>query len=77
MLKGSQVGGVVKIILALALYFFATSHSPHTNFWGRLNHLNDRVLSEPAYDVIMILSALLGIVGAVNLFNSFQNKAKR
>jgi hypothetical protein len=72
MLKGSQISGVVKIVIAAILYFFANAHSPNMGFGEMLTHLNGWILSEPAYYSIMTLAALSAIVGAVNIFNGFK-----
>jgi hypothetical protein len=72
MVKKSQVKGIVLILVAIGLYFFAQEHNPNMGFGDMLRHLDGWRMSKPVYYLVMISAALLGVVGAVSVFNGFQ-----
>ena len=67
-----QIEGVVKIVIAIILCIFATAHSPHMGFGQMLQNFNGWVFSEPVYYLILGLSIILGILGVINILNSFK-----
>lgn len=64
---GKIVGGVVWTSLGLFTYLWASRHSPNIGFGEMLMKAaqdpNQYILKEPAYSVIMVVAAGLGLLG--------------
>ena len=71
-MKKSQISGALMILAAVGLYLFANAHSPNMGFGEMLTHLDGWMLNKPVYYGVLILAAVLGVFGAINIVNSFQ-----
>ena len=69
--SGMQAGGVLCIAGAVALGLWARSHSPHMGFMEMANKMDSYILQENVYNVMIIIAALLGLMGIINLVKSF------
>lgn len=59
--------GVVNIIIGLAIYLWASSHSPHMDFGEMLMKYDSYIIKEPIYTIIILIAAALGLGGLIIL----------
>ena len=69
---GMIAGGVVLIILGLAIFFWAKEHSPHMGFGQMLMRLDSWVFKPSVYNAVLVVCALLGLLGIASLVRGLQ-----
>lgn len=69
---GSIAGGLVAVVIALAIALWAHSHSPHMGFGEMLMNWDSYIIKEPFYSIIMMIAATSGIAGIVAVVRGVQ-----
>jgi hypothetical protein len=75
---GRIITGIVCALSGLSIYLWASSHSPHMDFGAMLmNGLDNYIIKEPAYSVIILIAAGLGLTGIALLIAGAVNGARK
>jgi hypothetical protein len=75
---GVIVIGVIWTLLGLFIYLWASRHSPYMDFGGMLmGGLDNYIIKEPAYSVIVLIAAVLGLLGIVQLVLGLAAEVKK
>lgn len=76
-LSGSIGGGIVWALVGLFIYLWASRHSPYNPLGAMMaGGLENYVLKEPFYTVILLVAAGLGLLGISQLVLGLINRAK-
>lgn len=70
--SGQTIGGVLAIVAAIGIYFWAHAHSPHMGFGEMLANYDGWVIREPFYSIAMIVAVLVAIIGGINIYRGLQ-----
>ena len=73
---GKILKGVVFILLGLIIWLWVRGHSPHMDFGEMLSNMDNWMLKEPFYSVVIIFAALLVLTGAVELYRGLRSEQK-
>jgi hypothetical protein len=65
--------GVVQLVIALAIYLWASNHSPHMGFFEALSKLDSYVIKEPVYSVILLTAAIIALLGVIQIIRGLQS----
>lgn len=75
--SGSIVGGILCALVGLFIYLWASRHSPYNPFGAMMTGgLENYVLKEPFYTVILLVAAGLGLLGISLLVLGLISRAK-
>ena len=67
-----QAAGVAECVAGLAVFLWAKGHSPNMGFMEMCAKADSYILKEPFYDIILIIAALLGLAGIINIVIGIQ-----
>ena len=57
------IAGFISIFLGLGIYLWASEHSPNMRFIEMMTKMDSYTIKQPAYNIILIISALFAING--------------
>lgn len=73
--SNSPIRGCVRVVIAIIIALWTSSHTPHLSFMEMMADPNHWVLKEPLYYGLLTLAWFLAIHGGINIYRHFQSGA--
>ena len=66
--------GVVLLVLGLITWLWVRGHSPHMGLGEMMANMDNWILKEPVYSMVVVTAALLALFGVIQLYRGLQTE---